>query len=62
VQEILEEAFGRIDIPPEERNQIFESVESFEELLQIGYDSIDNLPNFMHGIHPFFSLSPRSEG
>jgi hypothetical protein len=62
VHEILEEAFSRIDIPLEDMNKIFESVESFEELLQIGYESIDNLPNFMQGIHPFFSLSPIQDG
>lgn len=61
VHEILEEAFNRIDIPPEDMREIFESVESFEELLQIGFEPIDNLPNFMRGIHPFFSLSPVPE-
>lgn len=46
-----------MDIEEGEMKDIFEHINSFEELLQIGYETPDNLPNYMRAIQPFFSTS-----
>lgn len=57
VQDILYEALNRMDIHEQDIQIIFENINSFEELLQIGSEKIDNLPNYLSAIQPFFSSS-----
>jgi hypothetical protein len=61
VHGILGEALNRMDIPEDEMDMIFEQIHSFEELLEIGYLTQEELPNFLRGVSPFFAANPNQD-